>query len=103
MLDLEKFVAYCKPGPRYTSYPTANEFREDFAYAHYAESLNATPSAPLSLYVHLPFCRSACYFCGCNSIYTSNANNKTRYIDYLGKELALLRDVLDTRREVVQL
>ncbi|MDE6045606.1 MAG: oxygen-independent coproporphyrinogen III oxidase [Helicobacter sp.] len=103
MLDLEKFVAYCKPGPRYTSYPTANEFREDFAYAHYVESLNATPSAPLSLYVHLPFCRSACYFCGCNSIYTSNAGNKTRYIDYLGKELALLRDVLDTRREVVQL
>lgn len=103
MLDLDKFVAYCKPGPRYTSYPTANEFREDFAYAHYLQSLGATPDAPLSLYVHLPFCRSACYFCGCNSIYTSDSHKKTRYIDYLAKELALLRDVLDTSREVVQL
>lgn len=103
MLDFERFVAYCKPGPRYTSYPTANEFHTSFEYETYLKLLNATPDAPLSVYVHLPFCRFACYFCGCNVIYTSQNEKKTRYIAYLQKELALLSRYLDTKRDVVQL
>jgi len=58
---------------------------------------------PISLYFHLPFCRSACYFCGCNVVYTSKEDKKKRYIDYLEKELAILAGHLDTSREVIQL
>ena len=58
---------------------------------------------PFSLYVHLPFCRSACYFCGCNVIYTSKEENKTLYLEYLTKELALLKQTIDTSKPVYQL
>ena len=57
----------------------------------------------MSLYTHLPFCRSACYFCGCNVIFTSKEDKKVRYIEYLKKELNLLKDVLNTNREVTQM
>ncbi len=108
-IDFDRFVRYNKSAPRYTSYPTAVEFKPDFDY----EALKAAfirndkrskeKGIPLSLYVHLPFCRSACYFCGCNVIYTSREDKKERYITYLQKELAILATLMDTRREVVQL
>lgn len=101
-IDFKKFALYSKPGPRYTSYPTAVEFSEDYTLTSYLEDLRAD-SNPLSLYLHLPFCRSACYFCGCNVIYTSKEENKSLYIDYLKKELALLKDTLDTTKAVQQL
>ncbi len=104
MVDFEKFARYSKAGPRYTSYPTANEFNENFGEAEYLGALaRSDRSVPLSLYVHLPFCRSACYFCGCNVIYTSKEDKKARYIGYLEKELTLLRSALDTSRAVTQL
>ncbi len=104
MIDFEKFVKYSRPGPRYTSYPTAVEFSEDFGYERYIQKLqNQDLKKPLSLYFHLPFCRSACYFCGCNVVFTSKEEKKERYIDYLKKELALLQKHLDTSREVIQL
>ncbi len=104
MLDFEKFVKYSRPGPRYTSYPTAVEFSEKFTYDAYIQKLqNQNPNKPLSLYFHLPFCRSACYFCGCNVVFTSKEDKKLRYIDYLKRELALLQQFLDTKREVIQL
>ena len=71
MIDFNEFVKYSKPGPRYTSYPTALEFSENFSYDDYITRLK-TGTKPLSLYFHMPFCRSACYFCGCNVIYTTN-------------------------------
>ncbi|SMC09028.1 oxygen-independent coproporphyrinogen III oxidase [Nitratiruptor tergarcus] len=104
MIDFEKFVKYSRPGPRYTSYPTAVEFSEDFTYEEYIQSLeNQDSQKPLSLYFHLPFCRSACYFCGCNVVFTSKEEKKDRYIEYLKKELQILQRHLDTSREVIQL
>lgn len=104
MIDFDKFAKYSKSGPRYTSYPTAPEFNEGFTCKQYEEILaNQDKERKLSLYFHLPFCRSACYFCGCNVVYTSKEDKKERYIDYLEKELALLSKHLDTSREVIQM
>ncbi|ACZ11421.1 oxygen-independent coproporphyrinogen III oxidase [Sulfurospirillum deleyianum] len=104
MIDFEKFAKYSKAGPRYTSYPTAPEFNEGFTCKSYEEVLaHQDSSRPLSLYFHLPFCRSACYFCGCNVVYTSKEDKKERYIAYLERELELLSQHLDTSREVIQM
>ena len=104
MLDFAKFTKYSKPGPRYTSYPTALEFSTDFAYDAYLDKLKSQDKArPLSLYFHLPFCRNACYFCGCNVVFTSKEDKKERYIDYLRREMDILAGHLDTSREVIQL
>lgn len=104
MIDFDAYVKYSRPGPRYTSYPTAPEFGEHFGYDEYVNELkNRDKSRPLSLYFHLPFCRSACYFCGCNVIYTSKEDKKERYIDYLQKELEILSSHLDTSVPVLQM
>ena len=104
-IDFSKFVKYSKPGPRYTSYPTAPEFSDAFGYNDYINFIKKSNDSkrPLSLYFHLPFCRSACYFCGCNVVYTSKPEKRTRYIDYLKREMDILATHLDTRREVIQL
>lgn len=101
-IDFKQFATYSKPGPRYTSYPTAVEFSENYTLDSYLKDLKADLS-PLSLYVHLPFCRSACYFCGCNVIYTSKEENKAIYLEYLKKELNLLKNAMDTAKPVYQL
>ncbi|AII15347.1 oxygen-independent coproporphyrinogen III oxidase [Campylobacter iguaniorum] len=104
MIDFEAFVKYSKPGPRYTSYPTALEFSDDFNYDEYIKRLkNGDPKKPLSLYFHLPFCRSACYFCGCNVIYTSKSDKMDRYLDYVERELELMSGILDNSRPVTQM
>ncbi|KLE02578.1 oxygen-independent coproporphyrinogen III oxidase [Aliarcobacter butzleri] len=104
MIDFAKFVKYSKPGPRYTSYPTAPEFSETFTQDDLKEFYkNQSDDRPLSLYIHMPFCRSACYFCGCNTIFTSKEDKKTRYIDYLKKELNILKNHLNTKRVVTQM
>ncbi len=100
-IDLEQFSKYSKPGPRYTSYPTALEFSDDFKYESYLKYLEEGKER-LSLYVHLPFCRSACYFCGCNVVFTSKENKLSRYVEYLKKEIDILASHLDTSREVIQ-
>ena len=104
MIDFKKFEKYSKPGPRYTSYPTAPEFSEEFTQEDLKEYYkNQSDDRNLSLYIHLPFCRSACYFCGCNVIFTSKEDKKVRYLEYLRKELALLKDALNTNRVVTQM
>ncbi|HZF70630.1 oxygen-independent coproporphyrinogen III oxidase [Sulfuricurvum sp.] len=104
MLDFDKFTKYSKPGPRYTSYPTALEFSDTFDYDSYLEKLHSQdPSRPLSLYFHLPFCKNACYFCGCNVVFTSKEDKKERYIDYLLRELQILSTHIDVNRPVIQL
>ena len=100
-IDLEQFSKYSKPGPRYTSYPTALEFSDDFKYESYIKYLQEGKEK-LSLYVHLPFCRSACYFCGCNVVFTSKEGKLSRYVEYLKKEIDILAKYLDTSREVIQ-
>ncbi len=103
-LDFAKFTKYSKPGPRYTSYPTALEFKDEFKYDDYIQRLeNQDASRPLSLYFHLPFCKNACYFCGCNVVFTSKEDKMIRYIDYLKRELAILSKHLDMNREVIQM
>ncbi len=104
MIEFDKFTKYSKPGPRYTSYPTALEFKEDFDVNAYISQLEAQDSKQaLSLYFHLPFCRSACYFCGCNVVFTSKEDKKERYIDYLEKEMQILSSHMDMNREVIQM
>ena len=100
-IDFEKFSKYSKPGPRYTSYPTALEFNDDFKYDDYLHYLENSKEK-LSLYVHLPFCRSACYFCGCNVVFTSKEEKLSQYITYLKKEIDILAQHIDTSREVIQ-
>lgn len=104
MFDFDKFTQYSKPGPRYTSYPTALEFNDAFGYEAYLAKLHAQNSqTPLSLYFHLPFCKNACYFCGCNVVFTSKEDKKERYIDYLLREMEILSQHIDTSRPVIQL
>lgn len=104
MIDFDAYVKYSRPGPRYTSYPTAPEFSDKFSYKDYIFQLeNRDNTRPISLYLHLPFCRSACYFCGCNVIYTSKEDKKSRYLEYLSKELDLLCKYLDTSAPVLQM
>lgn len=103
MVDFKKYAKFSKPGPRYTSYPTAVEFSEDFKYDSYINYLNSlTNTRDLSLYVHIPFCRSACYFCGCNVVYTSKEDKMQRYLDYLKKEIELLSTHIDASKVVTQ-
>ena len=104
MIDFKKFEKYSKPGPSYTSYPTAPEFTEEFSQDDLINIFSKQDSnRNLSLYIHLPFCRSACYFCGCNVIFTSKEDKKVRYLEYLQKELKLLEKYLDTSRLVTQM
>ena len=104
MIDFSKFEKYSRPGPRYTSYPTAPEFHTNFTQNDLIEKFQSqSDDRPLSLYIHIPFCRSACYFCGCNVIFTSKEDKKIRYIEYLKKELKILAQHLNTNRTVTQM
>ncbi|HYG69735.1 MAG TPA: oxygen-independent coproporphyrinogen III oxidase [Anaeromyxobacteraceae bacterium] len=95
---------YDRPGPRYTSYPTAPEWTELSAaqYEKHLARANAQ-GGPLSIYVHLPFCREMCRFCGCNVIATRDRSRPDAYLDVLEKEIALVAKHLPTRRGASQL
>ena len=105
--DLELIKKYDQPGPRYTSYPTAPHFHEGFTAENYLDEIVRTNTAavkpPLSLYYHLPFCDTLCYFCGCNMIITRNRDRIKEYIKYVKNEIDLLRTYLDVDRPVTQL
>ena len=94
-------------GPRYTSYPTADRFVEAFNAEAYRSWLGRRTvggiSRPLSLYFHIPFCNTICYYCACNKIITKDHGRSAKYIRYLGKELALQAGALDGSHEVIQL
>ena len=96
---------YDRPGPRYTSYPTAPEWSEAFQADRYAEHLARADreAGPLSLYVHLPFCREMCRFCGCNVVATHDRSRADAYLDLLDREVALVTAHLPHRRLVSQL
>ena len=94
-------------GPRYTSYPTADRFVEAFAEPQLRQWLAKRNiggiSQPLAVYVHLPFCDTVCYYCGCNKVVTKDHSRSAKYINYLEKELALLEPLLGTEREICEL
>lgn len=98
---------YDVAGPRYTSYPTADRFVEAFGEAELRQWLAKRDlggiAQPLSLYVHLPFCDTLCYYCGCNKVVTRDHSKSAKYIKYLEKELALLEPSLGAAREIGQL
>ncbi len=102
---LELLRRYDRPGPRYTSYPTAVEFHDGFGEQQYRDRLAEaarTAGDPLSLYIHLPFCRERCSFCGCMVIITKKHEVAARYLEFLGREIAMLAEGLAGRRRVVQ-
>jgi oxygen-independent coproporphyrinogen-3 oxidase len=94
-------------GPRYTSYPTADRFRSGFAPQTYQGYLrqrqNRSQNPLLSVYVHLPFCQSLCYFCACNKVITQDHGRSAQYLDYLEKEMALVGQQLGSDRLAGQL
>src|SRR5512140_2716249 len=96
---------YDRPGPRYTSYPTAPEWSDAFKAEQYLEHLRRADAdqGPLSVYVHLPFCREMCRFCGCNVVATHDRSRADGYLDLLEQEVALVTKHLPHRREVSQL
>ncbi len=105
VFDSELVVRYGGRGPRYTSYPTALQFSEDLTvddYRRLAEASNET-DVPLSLYVHIPFCHSLCYYCGCNKIVTRNAVRVAAYMKNLYNEIDLQSALFDRERVVEQL
>jgi oxygen-independent coproporphyrinogen-3 oxidase len=84
-----------KPAPRYTSYPTAVEFHDGCGADEYIQALSDMPSGtPLSLYVHIPYCHSICWYCGCNTGAAGKAQRLTAYLDALESEFALIGRLL---------
>ena len=96
---------YDVAGPRYTSYPTAVQFSDEFDPDGYERYLRERPPVigPLSIYVHIPYCRNICYYCACNKIITRDTEVASRYIRGVEKELDLLARHFDPRRRVTQL
>lgn len=96
---------YNVPGPRYTSYPTAVQFSETFDRKDIETRITRGRSSgqPISLYIHIPFCFSLCWYCGCTKIITRDKNRGDVYLDYLEKEMALVRQSLKPGTAVKQI
>ncbi len=104
-VDIEQIRKYNVPGPRYTSYPAAVHFKPGFDAERVTDRLAAHSGAErdLSLYFHLPFCRTLCWYCGCNTVITKNQSQSATYIGYLARELQLKSHVVNPARKVTQL
>ena len=108
-IGADELCKFDVPGPRYTSYPTTDRFVDAFGADDYAFALaqrGSRPAAlalPLSLYVHIPFCESLCYYCACDKIITKRHERAAPYLQYLGKEMDLHTAVLGLGRAVSQL
>ena len=106
-VDLDLLKKYNRPGPRYTSYPTAPHFHEGFGPDEYRREILSTNSGEtprdLSLYFHFPFCKSLCYFCACNVVITKDASRVGHYLGVLKKEIDLVANLVDPRRKVIQM
>ncbi len=109
LITPELLVRFDVPGPRYTSYPTADRFVEAFGEADYIEALEQRREAtrlkaqPLSLYIHIPFCESLCYYCACNKIITKHKDRAPSYLRYLAREVELQVAHLGSGHSVSQL
>jgi len=109
--NLDLIRRYDKSGPRYTSYPTAIQFHEGFKqqdYKHWVEwsntqSRQASSPQPLSLYFHLPFCDTVCYYCGCSKVVTKNREKASPYLQRLHREIEMQSQLFDSDRTVDQL
>jgi oxygen-independent coproporphyrinogen-3 oxidase len=103
----EALRKYDLPGPRYTSYPAAPDFGPHFDEAMLREYIRCSNAEPipreLSLYVHVPYCFSPCFYCGCNRIITYDRSKGRKYVDRLIREIAMVGELFDRDRKVVQL
>ena len=106
-VDLETLQRFDRPGPRYTSYPTAVEFHEGVGVREYRGRLAAADSrgseSPLSLYIHLPFCHKRCDFCACHVVATPHVDVGAQYLEYLHREIDLVAAQLPNRRTLAQM
>jgi oxygen-independent coproporphyrinogen-3 oxidase len=107
LFDAQLMTRYGQAGPRYTSYPTAPQFNREIAAHEYlqaaAQSEQALRRDPLSVYVHIPFCFSPCFYCGCHRVITRDVKRAERYLQYLKQEIQLRGRHFDRRRRVEQL
>ncbi len=104
-VDLALVKKYNVPGPRYTSYPPANQFTSEFTWPALAEEIlqNNRADRDLSLYFHIPFCQSLCWYCGCTTVITTDSKVGAGYLEYLRKETQLMSLLLSPKRKAVQL
>ncbi len=104
-VDLELVKKYNVAGPRYTSYPPATKFTEALKWPELAEKIleNNRVERELSLYFHIPFCETLCWYCGCTTVITLNHGQGETYLGYLEKEVAQMSTLLSSRRKTVQL
>lgn len=107
VIDAGLLRRYDRTGPRYTSYPTAPHFSPDFDAAALREAVRASNGDPiprlLSIYVHVPFCRSPCFYCGCNRVITRDYSKADAYVERLRREIAMTASMFDPDREAIQL
>jgi len=105
--DADLVRRYDRPGPRYTSYPTAVQFHDRFREAEYraaaARTNQVNPPAPLSLYVHIPFCASPCFYCGCTKVITRSREQAENYLSRLYREIEMQAELFGRGRVVDQL
>ena len=105
--DADLLRRYDRPGPRYTSYPTAPQFKAGFGEADLVRAARASNDDPiprrLSIYAHVPFCFSPCFYCGCNRIITRDKARAAPYLQRLVREAAMLGPLFDRDREVIQI
>jgi oxygen-independent coproporphyrinogen-3 oxidase len=104
-VDLDLVKKYNVPGPRYTSYPPATQFTNDVSPEILEGKIrqNNQATGDLSLYFHLPFCQTLCWFCGCTTVITTDQKRSGDYVKYLEREMDLMRPLLNPKRKVVQL
>ncbi|WP_026166339.1 oxygen-independent coproporphyrinogen III oxidase [Bacteroides propionicifaciens] len=96
---------YNTPVPRYTSYPPANYFEDSFSSQDYLQAVeisNEANPSHISFYIHIPFCRHLCHYCGCNSFPMMNQENIDRYVDALLKEIKQVKSLLSSERKIAQ-
>lgn len=106
IFDIDLIHRYDKAGPRYTSYPTAVQFHSDFTETTYRQHIaqsNEEPLKPLSLYVHIPFCDTVCFYCACNKLATKDHSLAAPYLANLHQEIALQASLFNSDRQVTQL
>ena len=107
VVDLDLIRRLDKNGPRYTSYPTADRFADTFDAASYAHWLARREvggiSRPLSLYIHIPFCNTLCFYCACNKVITKDKSKAAVYVDYLIREMQMQASLLGDVQVVEQL
>jgi len=105
ILDQQLIEKYDQAGPRYTSYPTAVQFHEGFTAADYLQIVDRSNASkrPLSLYFHLPFCDTICFFCACNKVATKDRSKGAEYLSRLYREIAMQGELFDSDRRVEQL